>query len=136
MLKMMLELKPDLTLTNKKGQTAIDITSSKIIISLFWHYLNGNGGDVADKTAPLKDYSQNPLKPSAPASPVSTTQKIVINLPSQPNPSKTKYVLKDLRIKAPELAKIPQARPKEKKGLLIGPRPIKKFVLFCIQCRK
>ncbi len=41
-LKLLLERKPDLTIKNKKGQTPIDITNSKTIISLFWHYLTGN----------------------------------------------------------------------------------------------
>jgi hypothetical protein len=40
-LKMLLERKPDLSISNKKGQTAIDITKSKIIINIFWHYLKG-----------------------------------------------------------------------------------------------
>ena len=36
-----MEKKPDLSLKNKKGQSPIDITNSKVIISLFWNYLTG-----------------------------------------------------------------------------------------------
>jgi hypothetical protein len=39
---MLLAHKPDITIKNKKGQTAIDITNSKTIISMFWQYLSGN----------------------------------------------------------------------------------------------
>jgi len=41
-LSMLLAHKPDITIKNKKGQTAIDITNSKTIISMFWQYLSGN----------------------------------------------------------------------------------------------
>jgi len=35
-------MKPELTIKNKKGQTAIDITKNKKIVQLFWEYLGGN----------------------------------------------------------------------------------------------
>lgn len=47
-LKLLLERKIDLTIKNKKGQTPIDITNSKTIISLFWNYLKKNGDDLKE----------------------------------------------------------------------------------------
>jgi hypothetical protein len=39
MLKLLLEKNVDLAIKNKKGQTPIDISNSKTIITLFWNYL-------------------------------------------------------------------------------------------------
>ena len=38
-LNLLLEKNPDLTIKNRKGQTAIDITNSKTIINIFWKHL-------------------------------------------------------------------------------------------------
>ncbi len=127
MLKLLLENKPDLTLKNKKGQTAIDITNSKIIISLFWHYLTGNEDLTKPATtspAPAKD---QPTKPTVAAGP---PQKIItVDLTTPKPPKNPKELLKDLQIKPPELAKVAESRPREKKAALVGPKPVKRLVM-------
>lgn len=53
---MLLAHKPNITLKNCKGQTAIDITKSKTIISMFWHYLTGN---IEEDTVKIKQLIPN-----------------------------------------------------------------------------
>jgi ankyrin repeat protein len=52
-LKLLLEKDPNLTIKNNKGQTAIDITKSKSVISLFWEYLTKGSDKV------LEDVNEN-----------------------------------------------------------------------------
>jgi hypothetical protein len=70
-LRLLLEKKPDLTIKNKKGQTAIDITNSKTIISLFWHYLTGS------PDSNVSEESKTPTsKPGLPIAPTKTAPLI------------------------------------------------------------
>lgn len=140
----MLEKKPDLALKNKKGQTAIDITNSKIIISLFWHYFSGNEEtkkdqpnqtpDPAKKSPTQKVSSKALVTPTAVNTPTTIPPKIAVELPAsgkKPAPT-SKDVVKDIKIKTPELAKVAETRLKEKKAILIGPKPTKKVVLYLV----
>jgi len=56
MLKLLLEKNVDLAIKNKKGQTPIDISNSKTIITLFWNYLKKDDGRKENKvdTSPKK----------------------------------------------------------------------------------
>ena len=110
-LKLVMEMKPDLTLKNKKGQTAIDITNSKIIMSLFWHYLTGTEETKQLEAMPSEKYGAMRL--------ASDANKVM---------NKSRDLLKDLKIKEPEVAKVQDAKQKEKKGALIGPKPISRMV--------
>lgn len=56
-LKLLLEKDVDLTIRNKKGQTPIDITSSKSIITLFWSYLKRTGEYSKENKASSPGYS-------------------------------------------------------------------------------
>ena len=113
---MLLEKKPDLTLKNKKGQTAIDTTNSKIIIALFWHYLTG-----AEEAKNVNNTSKVELPP--PTLEISRSQ----GLP--------KDLLKGIKIAEPEVAKVQSAKIKEKKAILVGPKPLlKTAVLITINC--
>jgi len=66
-LKLLLEKKPDLTIKNKKGQTAIDITNSKTIISLFWHYLTGDTNSNSSEENKRLVYAKTPGPTPGPA---------------------------------------------------------------------
>ena len=59
MLSLLLDKKPDITVRNKKGQTPIDVTNSKSVISIFWQYLAGklgqNGAEKGKDSARKKD---------------------------------------------------------------------------------
>lgn len=52
-LKLLLEKNVDLAIKNKKGQTPIDVSNSKTIITLFWNYLKkDNDGSKENKIVP------------------------------------------------------------------------------------
>lgn len=54
-LKLLLEKNVDLAIKNKKGQTPIDVSNSKTIITLFWNYLRkNNDGTKENKIITLK----------------------------------------------------------------------------------
>jgi hypothetical protein len=95
-LKMLLEKKPDLTIKNKKGQTPIDITSSKTIISLFWHYLTAaaeanNAATVEENKTPAP---AKPVPRVASAAPALSAPKV------QPQKKiQTKIVVNDVKTK-------------------------------------
>lgn len=56
-----MEKNVDLTMKNKKGQTPIDITSSKTIINLFWNYLKKSNSSAKENKALLSP-SHSPKK--------------------------------------------------------------------------
>lgn len=109
---MLLEKKPDLTLKNKKGQTAIDTTNSKIIIALFWHYLTG-----AEET---KNINNNTSKVELPPQILEMSRSQGLS----------KDMLKDIKIAEPEVAKVQSAKIKEKKAILVGPKPLLKTAVL------
>ncbi len=64
-LRLLLERKPDITLKNSKGQTPIDVTSSKTIIAVFWNYLAGKLGGSGEKEDEVDAVpSEKKLKPA------------------------------------------------------------------------
>ena len=111
-LKMLFEKRPDLTAKNKKGQTAMDITNSKIIIALFWHHLTG-----AEEAKDLNSTTKVGLQAPTPTLDTSRSQQ-----------RSAKDLLKDIKITSPEIAKVQEAKMKEKKAILIGPKPLIKMV--------
>lgn len=93
---MLLEKKPDLTIKNKKSQTAIDITNSKTIISTFWHHLTGSSeSNTSEDNKALVSKSPTPGSQPKANFPKKTTSKLVLaDLKSKPKGSADAKVLK------------------------------------------
>jgi hypothetical protein len=111
-LKLILEKKPDLMIKNRNGLTPVEITNSKIIIALFWHYLTG-------KEDALEVSQKLVVDITAPSTPAIATDK------PKTNP---KYALETIKMKEPEVPKIHGTKQKETKAILIGPKSVPKKV--------
>lgn len=97
---MLLEKKPNLTLKNKKGQTPIDLTNNKLMISTFSLYLS----------------KKSPEEPKS--------QKDTPRLPEEKkkNIKNLKEISEKMQIKVPALPQGYEAKQKEKIKVLQGPK--------------
>ena len=96
-LKLLLAYKPDITRKNKRGQTPIDVTSSKTIIALFWRHMSGklerdgeDGAKVEAETGiEIESKARTPLATDAKDMNVETSSKTkakMLEIAKKPDP--------------------------------------------------
>lgn len=104
-LKMLFEKRPNLAIKNKKGQTAIDMTNHKFIVSMFVHYLTDKQNEKKNSPRVLEFPTKH------------------INL---------KGIQEKTKIKNPDLSQGFEQKQKNKIKLLQGPKKYIEVIVYFI----